>query len=82
MSKTLRATVARLKENGDWARVVEQNRIAHIGKTQSEDHITKRNATIKKTKDEKYGGKYTFSEGARKNIGNAQVGNEKRAMTW
>lgn len=82
LSKTLTSTVARLKESGDWARVLELNRLAHIGKKQSDETVSKRNASIKKTKDEKYGGKYTFSVDARKNIGDAQIGNEKHAKTW
>jgi hypothetical protein len=82
LSQVCAKTVARLKETGEWARVVEENRIAHTGKIQSKETIDKRNALIKITKQTKYGGKYTFSEQARKNIGEAQRGNEKNAKTW
>lgn len=82
LSTTLKNTVRRLKEAGDWDRVVELNRAAHLGKKQSEETISKRNASIKKTKDEKYGGKYNFSDDARRNIGQSQLGNEKHAQTW
>jgi hypothetical protein len=82
LSITLSNTIARLKETGEWAAVVQKNRDAHIGKVQSEETKSKRVVSIKKTKDEKYGGKYIFSEQACKNISQSQLGNEKHAKTW
>jgi hypothetical protein len=81
-SASAKVRMERMKADGSWEIVKTKNSLAHIGKKQSEDTAAKRNTSIKKTKDEKYGGKYTFSEDARKNIGDAQVGNEKHAKTW
>lgn len=82
LSKTLSATIKKQKESGDWNRVIELNRLAHTGRSQSVETVSKRNASIKKTKQERYGGKYTFSAEARKNISESQRNNEKHAKTW
>jgi hypothetical protein len=82
LSTTQKDAVRHLKETGDWERVTELNRIAHLGKKQSEDTIAKRSISIKMTKEEKYGGKYNFSDDARRNIRQSQLGNEKHAHTW
>jgi hypothetical protein len=82
LSKTLTQTVARLKSSGEWEAVKAKNAEAHRGKIQTDDHVAKRVLGNKKTKLEKYGGHYTFSEQARKNIGASQQGNEKHAKSW
>lgn len=82
LSKTLTQTVSRLKSTGEWAQVVEANRQAHLGKKQTAEMIAKRNVAIKKTKQEKYGGKYTFSTQARKNISQSLIGSERNAKFW
>lgn len=82
LSKTLKNTVARLKDTGEWERVLAENREAHTGKVQSQETVSKRVAAILKTKQEKHGGKFQFSDQARQNIAQSQLGNEKHAKTW
>jgi hypothetical protein len=77
LSKTCARTVKRLKETGEWEEVKRQNSLAHIGKKQSDETKLKRVASIKKTKDTLYGGKYTFSDKAKANISAAQLGKKR-----
>jgi hypothetical protein len=80
-STSAKARMLRMKADGSWAIVVEKNAIAHTGKVQSTATVTKRSASIKAFKDT-IGGKYIFSEQARKNIGASQLGNDKHAKNW
>lgn len=82
LSKTCSETVARLKETGEWDEVKRKNALAHTGIVQSPETIQKRMDAVFKTKLEKYGGHYTFSEQGRKNIAQSQLGNEKHAKDW
>lgn len=81
MKVAAKARMARMKADGSWEAVKAKNSASASGKKQSEETKQKRNASLRLAR-QKAGGKFTFCEEARNNIGMSQRGNQKHAKTW
>lgn len=79
-SVSAKTRIKRVKESGEWEEIKKKNSIAHVGKTQSAEHVSKRIEAIKKRREKQ--GPRKFSNQARENISKSLIGSARNKKFW